>query len=113
MNVSVFITGESGTGKEILARAVHHFSDRAAKPFIPFNCTAVPRDMLESQLFGHRRGSFTGADRDHAGMIGAARDPVPRRKRRAPPAAEAAPLLGVERSLLARRIDALPRQPHR
>ena len=73
-NVAVFITGESGTGKEILARAIHRGSDRAAKPFIPFNCTAVPHDMLESQLFGYRRGSFTGADRDHAGMIGAARD---------------------------------------
>jgi DNA-binding NtrC family response regulator len=71
-NVSAFITGESGTGKEILARALHRFSDRAEKPFIPFNCAAVPRDILDSQLFGHRRGSFTGADRDHVGMIGAA-----------------------------------------
>jgi transcriptional regulator with PAS, ATPase and Fis domain len=71
-NVSALITGESGTGKEILARALHSFSDRADKPFIPFNCTAVPRDILDSQLFGHRRGSFTGAERDHAGMIGAA-----------------------------------------
>ena len=62
--------GESGMGKEILARAVHHFSDRAAKPFIPCDCTAVPRDMIVSQLFGHRRSSFTGAD----GMTGAARD---------------------------------------
>ena len=49
--MSVFITGESGTGKEVLARAVHHFSDRAAQPFVPFNCTAVPKDMLESQPF--------------------------------------------------------------
>ena len=72
-NVSVLVTGESGTGKEILARAIHGYPARADKPFIPFNCTAVPREMLESQLFGYRRGAFTGADRDNPGLIRAAK----------------------------------------
>ena len=67
--LSLLLTGETGTGKEMLARAIHRGSDRADRPFLPFNCTAVPRDMLESQLFGYRKGAFTGADASFPGVI--------------------------------------------
>ena len=67
--LSILVTGETGTGKEMLARAIHRASDRADRPMLPFNCTAVPRDMIESQLFGYRKGAFTGADTSFAGVI--------------------------------------------
>jgi DNA-binding NtrC family response regulator len=70
--ITVLLTGETGTGKEVLARAIHRASPRASKPFVPFNCTAVARDMLESQLFGYRRGAFTGAENAFEGVIRAA-----------------------------------------
>jgi hydrogenase-4 transcriptional activator len=70
--VPVLITGETGTGKEVLARMIHAYSTRADKAFLPFNCSATPKEMLDSQLFGHRRGSFTGASEHFSGIIRAA-----------------------------------------
>jgi DNA-binding NtrC family response regulator len=70
--VPVLITGETGTGKEILARAIHAASPRAAATFLPFNCSVGPRDMVDAQLFGHRRGAFTGAVEHSPGVIRAA-----------------------------------------
>jgi transcriptional regulator with PAS, ATPase and Fis domain len=69
---TVLITGESGTGKELVARAIHYLSRRCHGEFIPFNCTAAPADLIESMLFGHRKGAFTGAHADYEGMIRAA-----------------------------------------
>jgi hydrogenase-4 transcriptional activator len=68
-DLTVLITGESGTGKELLARAIHIGSPRAAALFLPYNCTTTTRDLADSQLFGHRRGSFTGAVNDQPGLI--------------------------------------------
>jgi DNA-binding NtrC family response regulator len=68
-SASVLITGETGCGKEIVARAIHHYSLRCTKAWVDVNCGALPEHLMESELFGHERGAFSGADRAHAGLF--------------------------------------------
>jgi DNA-binding NtrC family response regulator len=73
-DVSVLITGQTGTGKELVARAIYSMSRSSRGAFVPHNCAVSPRDLFESQFFGHRKGAFTGADQDHKGLLREADD---------------------------------------
>jgi len=66
---SVLIAGESGTGKDLIAQYIHHKSGRAPNPFVPVNCGAIPKELFESELFGHKKGAFTGAVNETAGLF--------------------------------------------
>jgi transcriptional regulator with PAS, ATPase and Fis domain len=74
LDAPVLIEGETGTGKDLVARALHACSERAARPFVTIDCGGLPESLAESELFGHSRGAFTGADREYAGRIQAAAD---------------------------------------
>ena len=69
VDISVLITGESGTGKEVVAKAIHKESKRSNKPLIIVNCGAIPEGIIESELFGHKKGSFTGAGENRKGYL--------------------------------------------
>jgi DNA-binding NtrC family response regulator len=71
-DANIFILGESGTGKEVIANAIHYKSHRSNKPFVKLNCSALPKELIESELFGHRKGAFTGATTDKTGFLGRA-----------------------------------------